>query len=148
MLGHPMECCYNPAMVWPMCSNLITMQYWHTGWSLICPPWTYKLSTLFWNLAQNCIYEKWILNIGNQNWYILVIEKKLVCLISHIYLSNIHKISFFMNLCFYGILRMYLYICILSHRNAILNIYVAYNVAGKDFGNVLMSIFYTCNFHI
>ena len=34
------------------------------------------------------------------------------------------------------------------HRNAILNIYLAYNIAGKAFGNVLMSNFYTRNFHV
>ena len=34
------------------------------------------------------------------------------------------------------------------HRNAILNTYVAYTIAEKAFGNVLMSNFYTRNFHV
>ena len=36
----------------------------------------------------------------------------------------------------------------LMYINAILNISVSYNIAGKAFGNVLMSNFYTRNFHI
>ena len=34
------------------------------------------------------------------------------------------------------------------HINAISNIYVAYNIAGKTLGNVLKSIFYMRNFHV